>query len=70
MRKSMSADFRRDLTDDRAGGVDIGPTETASKQEIESEVVRRLAALEALDPSQARPKPKRNVWDFVDYFDP
>jgi hypothetical protein len=38
-------------------GMYLGPAETHAKRETEQEVAARLAVLEALDPSQARPKP-------------
>jgi hypothetical protein len=38
-------------------GMYLGPAETHAKRETDQEVAARLAVLEALDPSQARPKP-------------
>ena len=42
-------------------GVRLGPAETHAKQETEREIAARLAALEALDPSQTRPTPKASI---------
>jgi len=50
-------------------GLRLGPVETYAKQETEREIAARLAALEALDPSQKRPTPKRNILSRVDYID-
>ena len=50
-------------------GLCLGPAETYAKQETEREIAVRLAALEALDPSQKRPTPKPNILNRVDYID-
>ena len=47
----------------------LGPAETYAAQETKREVAARLAALEALDPSQKRPVPKRSILGNVDYID-
>ena len=47
----------------------LGPSETHAKQETEREIAARLAALEAIDPSQKRPTPKRSILNKVDYID-
>lgn len=39
----------------------LGFAETYAKQETEREIAARLAALEALDPSQKRPTPKSHT---------
>jgi hypothetical protein len=36
---------------------------------VEQEIARRLAALEAADPSQQRPKRVPGVWDRVDFME-
>jgi hypothetical protein len=47
-------------------GMYLGPAETHAKRETEREVAARLAVLEALDPSQTRPKPNApNRVDFI-----
>jgi len=46
-----------------------GEAETHAKQETEREVAARLAALEALDPSQKRPTPRPSILNKVDYID-
>lgn len=38
--------------------VSLGAVETYARQETEREIAARLAAFEALDPSQKRPMPK------------
>jgi len=38
--------------------ISLGTAETYAKQETEREIAARLAAFEALDPSQQRPTPK------------
>ena len=38
-----------------------GPAETHARSEVADEMAARLAALEAADPSQARPAPRRNI---------
>jgi hypothetical protein len=45
-----------------------GPAETHARSEVADEVAARLAALEAADPSQARPMPRRNVSGRVDFM--
>ena len=39
----------------------LGPAETYAAQETKREVAARLAALEAIDPSQKRPTPRPNI---------
>ena len=46
-----------------------GEAETYAKQETEREVAARLAALEALDPSQKRPTPKPSPLNSVAFID-
>jgi ribosome maturation protein Sdo1 len=43
------------------GEVSLGKAETHAKQETEREIAARLAALEAIDPSQKRPTPRPNI---------
>ena len=47
----------------------IGPSETHAAQETKREIAARLAALEAIDPSQRRPTPRRSILNKVDYID-
>jgi len=51
------------------GEVSLGTAETYAKQETEREIAARLAALEALDPSQKRPTPKPNILNNVAFID-
>ncbi len=50
-------------------GLYLGPAETYAKQETEREIAARLAALEALDPSQKRPTPKPNPFNSTAFID-
>ena len=47
----------------------LGPSETHAAQETKREIAARLAALEAIDPSQRRPTPRRSILNKVDYID-
>ncbi len=58
------ADWTDDADDDISGQAEI-----EAMHEIDQEVAARLAALEALDPSQKRPTPKRNRLGRVDYIE-
>ena len=49
--------------------ISLGKAETYTKQETEREIAARLAALEALDPSQKRPMPKPNTLNNVAFID-
>jgi hypothetical protein len=51
------------------GEVSLGKAETYAKQETERDIAARLAALEALDPSQKRPTPKPNILNNVAFID-
>jgi len=51
------------------GGLSLGEAETYAKRETEREIAARLAALEALDPSQKRPTPKPNPLNSVAFID-
>ena len=51
------------------GEVSLGKAETYAKQETEREIAARLAAMEALDPSQKRPTPKPNILNNVAFID-
>jgi len=51
------------------GEVSLGEAETYAKRETEREIAARLAALEALDPSQKRPTPKPNPLSSVAFID-
>ena len=46
-------------------GLYLGPAETHATQETKREIAARLAALEALDPSQKRPTPKPSILNSV-----
>ena len=46
-------------------GLYLGPAETHAAQETKREIAARLAALEALDPSQKRPTPKPSILNSV-----
>ena len=48
-----------------APGLYLGPAETHAAQETKREIAARLAALEALDPSQKRPTPKPSILNSV-----
>ena len=47
----------------------ITTAEAAADREVEQEIAGRLAALEAADPSQQRPKRVPGVWDRVDFME-
>jgi len=53
------AQVEQPMPDDE--GVSLGFAETYAKQETERDIAVRLAALEALDPSQERPTPKSHT---------
>lgn len=51
------------------GEISLGKAETYAKDETSREVAARLAALEALDPSQKRPTPRPNILNNVAFID-
>jgi len=59
-----NADRTNDSDDDISGQAEI-----EAMHEIDQEVAARLAALEALDPSQKRPTPRPNRLGRVDYIE-
>lgn len=59
-----NADWPNDSDDDISGQAEI-----EAIHEIDREVAARLAALEALDPSQKRPTPRLNRLGRVDYIE-
>jgi hypothetical protein len=46
-----------------------GSASALAMREVDQEIVARLAALEALDPSQKRPTPRPNILNRVDFMD-
>jgi hypothetical protein len=59
----------RQPDDDEPGTLTTGQAETYVKSETERAVAARLAAFEALDPSQVRPMPKPSPLARVDFID-